>query len=588
MNTTRDVLGKKLQSNKLIQMKDKQDIFIATAKTLSQNPKIKINFKRKVTKQPKNSDENEIDLDDKKIIQRGTLDFSSFFDRYLRKLPYTNHEPKQPHLKNLYKYLHYARAHYFAILEFPGVLLNLKEFNKTLLNRKISTKDNPEDLFYYLIYLFCLNKFLKTDISSKLPQNFNFTLFLKKHSRSVTDLSVKLQNHDQFSKISKTICESILNNEIDKSTKNEDNNVLDPNKDLLKKEKGLKQKITNDVKKFYFKKETNDSKIKNKSESEKNSSTKKNRNSNQQGYKFFTNKFDRIVSAEKLCNNNELTELRRRLLEEFPKLDHIVRKLAAKLEKKLLSKQTRSWDINLEEGVLDVSKLSNRIIDPFNDLIYKKEKESSAKNTIVTLLIDNSGSMRGRPIITAVNAVEVLSKTLEKCGVKIEILGFTTREWKGGQSRKLWKENSETQNPGRLNDLLHIIYKDSERNWKSSNKNLGLVLKEGLLKENIDGEALLWAERRLSNRSEKKKILIVVSDGAPVDDSTLSANESNILERHLKEVISKIEKKKNIDLLAIGIGHDVSKYYSKAVTIEDANKLAEVMLQKLTGIFSEN
>ena len=305
-------------------------------------------------------------------------------------------------------------------------------------------------------------------------------------------------------------------------------------------------------------------------------------------YKTFTNKFDQITYAEKLCDKNEISNLRQKLLSEFPKLDHVVRKLATKLEKKLLSKQIRSWDFNLEEGILDVSKLSRRVINPFENQIYKLENDSSAKNTIVTLLIDNSGSMRGRPIITAVNAVEVLTKTLEKCGVKIEILGFTTKEWKGGQSRKFWKENSETLNPGRLNDLLHIIYKDSEKSWKTSNKNLGLVLKEGLLKENIDGEALLWAEKRLLKKSERKKVLIVVSDGAPVDDSTLSANDSNILEEHLKEVILKIEKRKVIDLLAIGIGHDVSKYYSRAITIDDANKLAEVMLQKLTGIFSKN
>ena len=302
-------------------------------------------------------------------------------------------------------------------------------------------------------------------------------------------------------------------------------------------------------------------------------------------YKFFTNKFDKIVHAEKLCNKNEIYELRQKLLDEFPKLDHVIKKLAMKLEKKLLSKQIRSWEFNLEEGILDVSRITRRIINPLDNQIFKKENDSSAKNTIVTLLIDNSGSMRGRPIITAVNAVEVLAKTLEKCGVKIEILGFTTREWKGGESRKYWKDKSEISNPGRLNDLLHIIYKDSEKRWKTSSKNLGLVLKEGLLKENIDGEALLWAEKRLMLKSERKKILIVISDGAPVDDSTLSANESNILEEHLKEVILKIEKKNVIDLLAIGIGHDVSKYYSRAITIDDANKLAEVMLQKLTGIF---
>ena len=225
---------------------------------------------------------------------------------------------------------------------------------------------------------------------------------------------------------------------------------------------------------------------------------------------------------------------------------------------------------------------------PQVNLTLNKEIESTAKNTVVTLLLDNSGSMRGRPIIIAANAVEILTKTLERCGVKVEILGFTTREWKGGQSKKEWEKVGKEFKPGRLNDLLHIVYKDSNRSWKNCNKNLGLVLKDGLLKENIDGEALLWANQRLIAKEQKKKILIVISDGAPVDDATLSANNTNILESHLSETINKIQRADKIDLLAIGIGHDVTRYYKKAFTIDDASKLAEIMLEKLTEIFSKN
>ena len=252
-----------------------------------------------------------------------------------------------------------------------------------------------------------------------------------------------------------------------------------------------------------------------------------------------------------------------------------------------MAKQNRSWEFDLEEGLLDASKLSRVIIDPFHSLSYKMEKETEFKDTVVTLLIDNSGSMRGRPISVAAICADILSRTLERCSVKVEILGFTTKNWKGGQSREMWNVKNKPANPGRLNDLRHIIYKSADKPWRQSKKNLGLMLKEGLLKENIDGEALLWALKRISIRKEERKILMVISDGAPVDDSTLSVNSGDYLEKHLKQTVKWIEENSNVEILAVGIGHDVTRYYKRAVKITDVQELGDVMINQLTKLFSE-
>ena len=305
-------------------------------------------------------------------------------------------------------------------------------------------------------------------------------------------------------------------------------------------------------------------------------------------YSAYTKKHDLTTNASNLAERDELNLLKKKLDDESPKFDALVNKLSIKLERRLMANKLRSWEFDLEEGILDSSKLTRIILNPNNNLTFKKEIESNAKNTVVSLLLDNSGSMRGRPIMIAANAVEILSKTLERCGVKVEILGFTTKEWKGGNSKIDWANNNKPKNPGRLNDLLHIIYKSSEVSWKNCSKNLGLVLKDGLLKENIDGEALTWANQRLLNKDQKRKILIIISDGAPVDDSTLSTNNSNLLESHLKTTVQGIQEAKKIEILAIGIGHDVSKYYDKAFTIENADKLAETMLSQITELFNKN
>ena len=304
-----------------------------------------------------------------------------------------------------------------------------------------------------------------------------------------------------------------------------------------------------------------------------------------ENYKFYTDKFDEVVKAEELCDLKELDRLRLSLDQQVFTFKPLIAKIANRLQRKLLAQQTRQWEFNLEEGQLDSSKLPRIIMDPFNSLSFKKEKDLEFRDTIVTLLIDNSGSMRGRPITIAAICADILSRTLERCSVKVEILGFTTKNWKGGKSREVWNNNNKPKNPGRLNDLRHIIYKNADTHWRRSKNNIGLMLKEGLLKENIDGEAILWAFNRLKKRKEERKILMVISDGAPVDDSTLSVNSGDFLEKHLKKMVKFIENKTDIEILAIGIGHDVSRYYSKAIKITDVQELADVMISELSGLF---
>ena len=302
-------------------------------------------------------------------------------------------------------------------------------------------------------------------------------------------------------------------------------------------------------------------------------------------YKIFTSQYDEITKAENLENSDEAIKLRKNLDQQLIGFQDIITKLANKLQRQLLAKQNRAWEFDLEEGLLDSSKLPRIIIDPYNSLSFKKEKDLEFKDTIVTLLIDNSGSMRGRPITIAAICADILSRTLERCSVKVEILGFTTKNWKGGQSRELWNKNSKPKTPGRLNDLRHIIYKSADTHWRQAKNNLGLMLKEGLLKENIDGEAISWAYNRIKKRKEERKILMVISDGAPVDDSTLSVNSGDYLEKHLKKMVKFIENKTEIEVLAIGIGHDVSRYYDKAIKITDVNELGDVMISQLSSLF---
>ena len=305
-------------------------------------------------------------------------------------------------------------------------------------------------------------------------------------------------------------------------------------------------------------------------------------------YRPFTMRFDETIPAEELCEPEELDRLRGYLDKQLSHLQGVVARLANRLQRRLMAQQNRAWDFDLEEGLLDPSRLPRIIIDPLHALSFKQEKETNFRDTVVTLLLDNSGSMRGRPITVAATCADILARTLERCGVKVEILGFTTRAWKGGQSRESWLAAGKTANPGRLNDLRHIIYKSADAPWRRARKNLGLMMREGLLKENIDGEALDWAHKRLLARPEQRKILMMISDGAPVDDSTLSVNPGNYLERHLRWIIEEIETRSPVELIAIGIGHDVTRYYRRAVTIVDAEELGGVMTDKLAELFEED
>ena len=306
------------------------------------------------------------------------------------------------------------------------------------------------------------------------------------------------------------------------------------------------------------------------------------------GYKIFTNKYDEVINAIDLCDGDELLRLRKTLDKQLENLQGAVARLANKLQRKLQARQNRTWEFDLEEGMLDAAKLARVVSNPLFPLSYKIEKDTKFKDTIVSILIDNSGSMRGRPITIAAISADILARTLERCGVKVEILGFTTKAWKGGQSREQWINQGKVTNPGRLNDLRHIIYKSADAPWRRSKNSLGLMLREGILKENIDGEALIWAHDRIYYRYEERKILMVISDGAPVDDTTLSANSGNYLEKHLKLVINFIENQSPVELIAIGIGHDVTRYYKKAVTLTDAEHLAGAMTEQLADLFDEN
>jgi cobaltochelatase CobT len=304
-------------------------------------------------------------------------------------------------------------------------------------------------------------------------------------------------------------------------------------------------------------------------------------------YHAFAPKFDEVIAAEDLCDHDELERLRSYLDKQLAHLQGIVARLANRLQRRLMAQQNRAWEFDLEEGMLDPARLSRVVTDPYHPLSFMNEKEATFRDTVVTLLLDNSGSMRGRPITVAATCADILARTLERCGVKVEILGFTTRAWKGGQSREAWLAAGKPANPGRLNDLRHIIYKSADAPWRRARKNLGLMMREGLLKENIDGEALDWAHKRLLGRSEQRKILMMISDGAPVDDSTLSVNPGNYLERHLRHIIEEIETRSPVELIAIGIGHDVTRYYRRAVTIVDAEELGGAITEKLAELFSE-
>lgn len=483
-------------------------------------------------------------------------------------------------------------------LEFKGIKKNLKFKHLQDLRYQKSEKTNDDliQAFRYIAYEELIGQRIGFDISKYRAVLKN--KLKNKYNNFFNDLK---KNVDDQEKFTTTILEKLeelglLNNKND-NTQNDDlnENEIDDNQENDENE----NQNNDESSESNIEMQTSDTNIEQSVSTESNEEMGDDSSNNEQdyfpkiesinkleNYKIYDSSFDEIINANELCDTRELDKLRQNLDQQVFNFQPLIVKIANRLQRKLLAQQNRHWDFNVEEGYLDTSRLAKIIANPNNKLSYKVEREIEFKDTIVSLLIDNSGSMRGRPITVAALCSDILAKTLERCLIKSEILGFTTKAWKGGKSRENWIKNNKPSNPGRLNDLRHIIYKSADAPWRRSKKNLGLLLKEGILKENVDGEALSWAYERLINRNEKRKILVVISDGAPVDDSTLSVNPGNYLEKNLRDIINEIENKKNVELIAIGIGHDVSRYYSKAVTIMDVDQLGEVLLNQLSTVFS--
>jgi len=471
-----------------------------------------------------------------------------------------------------------------------------------LKQEKVTKKEDTNIIDAFEIYM--TNKFFDVEL---YPENKEILKFWEKDFNKSIDkhfefLKQNLENQEVYNAKFSEILESMDIFENDDTTEKEneenddtqDHNNSNNNEDKDNNDSSKTSEDENISQGMDSEDDVNEFRLEDQLGSENNEDTeseniiqKKNLSISDKEYKIFTTEFDEVAKAESLDTAEEIQKLRKNLDQQLTSFQDLITKLANKLQRQLMAKQNRSWEFDLEEGLLDSSKLPRIIIDPYNSLSFKKEKDLDFKDTIVTLLIDNSGSMRGRSISLAAICADIIGSTLERCQVKTEILGFTTKHWKGGDSKKLWIINGSRSNPGRLNDIRHIIYKSADNSWRRSRKYFGAMLREGLLKENVDGEALAWSHDRLLKRHEERKILIVISDGAPVDDSTLSANREDFLDNHLREIISKIEKDSPVELQAIGIGHDVTKYYKNALTINRAEELGEVLLEELTKLFKD-
>ncbi len=531
------------------------------------------------------------------------------FDSSALKKKFSNNEilkknsPIKPSCKSLYIIAEKIRYESLGAKMLKGIEKNLKEnYNQIIkLKRKdkLETKDDVPIVEAFELYM--LKKFHNIKLNSLTTNILNFwekdfDQAIEKHIKFLKD------NLDDQNKYSLKFSELLEKMDIFQNENNEENKDENSDNDQKGQSNNDKEEENENDENQNKDEETeasldSDYDIDEYKLDEQLVDTDSNKESNEQviqkknikdldlEYKIFSNQFDEITKAENLENFEDAIKLRKTLDQQLVGFQDIITKLANKLQRQLLAKQNRSWEFDLEEGLLDSSKLPRIIIDPYNSLSFKKEKDLDFKDTVVSLLIDNSGSMRGRPITIAAICADILSRTLERCSVKVEILGFTTKNWKGGKSRELWNKKNKPKKPGRLNDLRHIIYKSADTQWRQAKNNLGLMLKEGLLKENIDGEAISWAFNRIKKRKEERKILMVISDGAPVDDSTLSVNSGDFLEKHLKKIVKFIEEKTETEILAIGIGHDVSRYYSRAIKITDVNELGDVMVSQLSKLF---
>ena len=576
----------------------------STIKSISDNEDIEVVF----GSQNKKSDKKIINLPN--LENNLGIDFikiRAFADSEALKIRHSDgnilksQEPKGNLSKKLYSISEKIRYEKLGSEEFKGVKSNINKYYQEKINNLDLEKDENKIVAAFENYLRVniLNLKNNKNIEKEFkPFKKNFDIKLKNKvkilSDSITDqLKFNSLIADLISQMN--IDEDIENPKQNQEGENEKNseNKAENNDKRSKEDKQENQEMSIETGTPDLDNQTNDSDARDETIDVEDAAMhpemkrKDVNNFGDQKYKSYTDEFDETIKAEELESEDELNRLRQNLDQQLLQLKSFISKLANKLQRKLLAKQNRSWDFDLEEGTLDTSKLTRIIIDPFNSLSFKKEKEVDFKDTLVTILIDNSGSMRGKPISVAAICADILSRTLEKCLVKVEILGFTTKHWKGGSCREKWINNNKPTFPGRLNDLRHIIYKSADTPWRQAKKNIGLMLKEGLLKENIDGEALKWAYQKMNGRKEERKILMVISDGAPVDDSTLSSNSSDFLEKNLKNVVKWIEKNSKIELLAIGIGHDVTRYYSQAIKIADVQDLGDVMINQLTELFSE-
>ena len=590
--------------NKKEKIADFKTAISSTVRSLSNSEKIDISFGNESSKSGKNS----IRLPELSPINnklnynqiRAVADSKSLRHRFSNLKTFKKYEPEGNISKQLYNISEKLRCEKIGTSYFKGVKNNIETFYQ----ERISGLDlkSSEDKIVESFENYLRTKFLNFENNSQVDKKLkSYKKDLnEKFKDKINKLSDFTLDQEKFnSLISELITDMNLDENLDEEEKKDDEQNNDDkqnqpnNQDKQAKEKEDKQEemsidsgmpdLENEAKESDQAEE--DIEIENNSQP---NLRKKGKNAlGDINYKTYTEEFDEIVKAEELESAEELSRLRKNLDQQLLQLKNFISKLANKLQRKLLTKQNRSWNFDLEEGLLDTSKLPRIIMDPFNSLSFKKEKDIEFKDTLVTILIDNSGSMRGKPISVAAICADILSRTLERCSVKVEILGFTTKHWKGGSSREKWMKNDKPTLPGRLNDLRHIIYKSADTPWRQAKNNMGLMLKEGLLKENIDGEALKWAYNKMNRRKEERKILMIISDGAPVDDSTLSTNTSEYLESNLKKTVKLIENKTNIELLAIGIGHDVTRYYNRAVKITDVQDLGDVMINQLTDLFVE-
>ncbi len=577
---------------------------ISTVKVISEEYKTDINLKKNLSSNNYNFFELD-NLNNKQdyIKLRAETDSEALKRKFSNNLVYNKNLPKNNSCKSLYDVSEKIRYEILGSKMLKGISKNLEEYytSKIALKRKDQLKSKEDVSVSEAFELYMLKNFFKINLNAFSEKILSFWEkdFKTSFDKHINYLNQNLENQNNYnSKFSEILqkmeifeAENEDQEQNNEENENENTNQDDEsqNKDNSEQEKKQQDQDQNGLDSDY---ELNEYKMDEQlvdTESEKESSEniiqKMNTNSIDKDYKVFTTKFDEIAKAETLEAPEEIVKLRKNLDQQLTSFQDLITKLANKLQRQLLAKQSRAWEFDLEEGLLDSSKLTRIVIDPHNSLSFKKEKDLDFKDTVVTLLIDNSGSMRGRPITIAAICADILSRTLERCSVKVEILGFTTKNWKGGKSREHWNKNNKPKTPGRLNDLRHIIYKGADTHWRQSKKNLGLMLKEGLLKENIDGEAISWAFNRLKKRKEERKILMVISDGAPVDDSTLSVNSGDFLEKHLKKMVNLIESRNDVEILAIGIGHDVSRYYKKAIKISDVQELGDVMISQLSGLF---